>query len=77
MHSPIHEWLKVVAWKQVDLAIATQTDPAFVSQVIRGIRKPNTRMRVFLAEHAPQVLAAQERYVEKRRGDLTNELKAA
>lgn len=77
MHSPIALWLKRVGWKQVDLATLTQTDPGFVSQVIRGVRKPNTRIRAMLAEHAPEVLAAQDRYMELRRGKLEASLKAA
>jgi hypothetical protein len=63
--------------KQIDLALLTQTEAAMVSQVVRGQRKPTRRIAALLAEHAPDVLSAQEKYSELLRSKMVSALKAA
>lgn len=77
MVSPLQEWLKTRGMSQAELAVIASSDAPTVSRIARGQHKPFGKVRRVLAQHCPEVLEAQDRYVDVYRKHLTSRLKAA
>ena len=67
MVNPLAEWLALKGITQTELAAAADCDRGDVCRVVAGTMKANGRLRAFLADSAPDVLAGQDIYHESRK----------
>ncbi len=77
MISPLAAWLDAKHVTQTDLASAADCDRGDVCRVVRGQLRAYGKLREYLAEKAPSVLADQDRYYEERKRKIAAILEAA
>ncbi len=75
--SPLAQWLKKVGMSQAELAALAEVDYTVVSRTSCGAKRVTGKLRVFLQDYAPEVLAAQDEHIQDHLDSLRKRLKEA